>query len=239
MIAGFIQVLIWFPLQAVLINRMLRGYWRQFPLIFGFVLAEFLVAVAQSPTVWMAAFHRTQEAIAWRALLYERGEVFLEFFTFVVVINLIFRATAHLQSHSVMRVGCVAGAVMFVGISFWLHYDARLTVGLWMTPWTRDLNVGTSILDLALWSLLLAQRRKDDRLLLLSGALGIQFTGGAIGHSLREVAVQHHIAWLSLLGGKLVVATSFIRLYMWVRAFRRAPQPAGNCLAVDVPSGGG
>jgi hypothetical protein len=161
--------------------------------------------------------------------------VFVEFFTFVVVISLIFRASAHLKSRRPMRVGCVAGAILFVGISLWAHYDPRTTVGLWMTPWTRDLNVGTTILDLALWSLLLTQRRKDDRLLLLSGALGIQFTGSAIGHSLRSLATQHH-PWPSVMGGELVVLSSLIRVYLWARAFRQEPQVAAKRFALDVPS---
>jgi hypothetical protein len=169
-------------------------------------------------------------------LIYERGEVFLEFFTFVVVISLIFRASGHLQSRKVMRVACAAGAILFVGISLWVHYDPGIGVGYWMTPWTRDLNLGTTVLDLALWSLLLAQRRPDERLLLLSGALGIQFTGAAIGHSLRSLAAAHHTAWLSMLGAKLVVVTSLIRVYLWARAFRTAPQAADKGLVLGVPS---
>ncbi|HMD70525.1 MAG TPA: hypothetical protein VKF41_04240 [Bryobacteraceae bacterium] len=233
---SFVQASIWFFLQAVLITRLLRGNWRRFPLIFAFVIAEFLVAVSQIPTFWAASFHGTPATLSWSARVYERGEVFLEFFTFVVVISLIFRASAYLQSRRVMRVGCVAGAILFVGISFWVHYDPRIGVGLWMTPWTRDLNVGTTILDLALWSLLMAQRQKDDRLLLLSGALGIQFTGAAIGHSLRSLAPHFH-AWPAMIGGKVVVVSSLIRVYLWARAFRSAPQVAGKGIALDVPSG--
>jgi len=238
MLAALIQGLVWFWLQALVINRMLRGYWRRFPLIFAFVLAEFLVAVAEFPSVWTTLFYRTRDTLSWRALFYERGEVFLEFFTFVVVINLIFRATANLQSNKVLRVGCVVGAILFVGVSFWIHYDPHVTAGLWITPWTRDLNVGTTVLDLALWTLLLAQRQKDSRLLLLSGALGIQFTGAAIGHSLRSLATRQH-PWPSLIGGKLVLITVIIRVYLWARAFRTAPQPAGSGLALDVSSGQG
>jgi hypothetical protein len=226
----------WFALQAVVITRLLRGEWRRFPLIFVFVISEFLVGAAQTPTMWAVSFHQTPAAQSWSAAVYERGEVFLEFFTFVVVISLIFRATAHLQSREPMRVMCVAGAAMFVGISFWIHFNPGIGVGLWMTPWTRDLNFGTSILDLALWSLLMTQRRKDSRLLLLSGALGIQFAGTAIAHSLRTLATPQHIAWLSMLGAKLVVVSSIVRVYMWARAFRPVRVAAGKGLALDVPS---
>jgi hypothetical protein len=228
--------LVWFVLQAIVITRLLRGEWRRYPLIFVFVISEFLVGVAQVPTNLSLSFHQTAAAQSWSATVYERGEVFLEFFTFVVVISLIFRATAHLQSRGPMRVICVAGAALFVGTSFWIHFNPRVGVGLWMTPWTRDLNFGTSILDLALWSLLMTQRRKDSRLLLLSGALGIQFAGSAIAHSLRTLATPHHIGWLSMMGGKLVVVSSLFRVYLWARAFRPAPLVTGKGLALDVPS---
>jgi hypothetical protein len=231
--------LIWFVLQAVVITRLLRGGWRRYPLIFVFVITEFLVGVSQVPTTWAVALHRAPDTLSWRALIYERGEVFLEFFTFVVVISLIFRATAYLQSRGLMRVGCVAGAFLFVGFSFWAHYNAGIGVGLWMTPWTRDLKFCATILDLALWSLLFVQRRKDYRLLLLSGALGIELTGAAIGHSLRSLAIPQHIGWLSMFGAKVVVISSLIRVYLWARAFRSAPQVAGKGLVLDVPSGPG
>jgi hypothetical protein len=120
----------------------------------------------------------------------------------------------------------VAGAILFVGISFRIHYDPRASVGLWMTPWTRDLNVGTSILDLALWSLPMEQRGKDDRLLLLSGALGIQFTGAAMGHSMRSMATRYH-PWPAMAGGKVVVLTGIIRVYL-VGAGVSAVAPGGT-----------
>ena len=121
-----------------------------------------------------------------------------------------------------------------MGISFWTHYDPRVIVGLWMTPWTRDLNVGTTILDLALWSLPMEQREKDDRLLLLNGALGIEFTGAAIGHSMRSIATRYN-AWPAMAGGKVVVLTSIIRVYLWARAFRPPPQAARTGFARDDP----
>jgi hypothetical protein len=221
---NFTGVLLWYPLQALVITRLLRGEWRRFPLIFAFVISEFLVAVAEFPTVWASVFHRTQDALNWRAWFYQRGEVLLEFLIFLVVLSLIYRATSDLQSRDLMRAACVAGAILFVGISFLIHYNPRTIVGAWMTPWTRDLNVGTTVLDIALWLLLLARRQKNHRLLLLTAALGIQFTGSAIGDSLRSLASRQH-PWPSLAGGIIVVTAGLIRVYLWARAFRPAPVP--------------
>lgn len=218
---NFVQALIWFWFEAVLITRLVRGHWRRFPLLFAYVIADFLVAAAELPTMWTVTFHATQAARSWSARIYQRGEVFLEFLMFVLVISLIFRASEDLRSRRLLPMGCVAGAVLFVGISFWTHYNPRGSVGLWMAPWTRDLNVATSILDLALWSLLLEQRKKDERLLLLSGALGIEFTGAAIGHSMRSMATRYH-AWPAIAGGKVVAIATILRVYLWVRAFQPA-----------------
>jgi len=92
-----------------------------------------------------------------------------------------------------------------------------------MTPWTRDLNLCSAILDMALWALLIASRDKDYCLLLLSGGLGIRFTGEAIGTSLRQLALSTRSRPLSLSGGVLMVLANLVFLYVWWQAFRRRP----------------
>jgi hypothetical protein len=109
-----------------------------------------------------------------------------------------------------------------------------------MTPWTRDLNFGSAILDLGLWTLLVASREKDRLLLMLSGALGIQFTGEAIGGSLRNVAVAIYgrtvqARPLILTGNVLMMAADLACMYIWWRAFREAR--AGAPQAYSPPGG--
>jgi hypothetical protein len=55
---------------------------------------------------------------------------------------------------------------------------------------------------------------------------------------LRSLA-PHHSFWSAILGGKVVAISSLIRVYLWARAFRPAPQVAGKGFALDVPSGPG
>jgi hypothetical protein len=92
-----------------------------------------------------------------------------------------------------------------------------------MTPWTRDLNFCSAILDLALWALLIAAREKDQCLLLLSGGLGIKFTGEAVGTSIRQLALRTRSRTLSLSGGVLMLLANLIFLYIWWQAFRTTP----------------
>ena len=76
------------------------------------------------------------------------------------------------------------------------------------------------VLDLILWSLLIAARRPDRRLLLLSGGLGMLLTGAIMGESLRHLSRS-----LVLAGILLEVGTSMFGLYIWWRALRLAPVP--------------
>jgi len=93
--------------------------------------------------------------------------------------------------------------------------------GVWMALWIRDLNFfGSAVLDLALWALLLRSRSKDSRLLLVSGGLGIQFTGEAIGDSLRSMAVQHHSRPLSFTGSLITTLVDLLCVYIIWQAFR-------------------
>ena len=89
-----------------------------------------------------------------------------------------------------------------------------------MTPWTRDISVCATILDLALWMMLIASRNADRRLLLISGALGMQFTGEAIGEAIRNLSMPHMVKALSLTGSVVSVAADMACLYVWWQTFR-------------------
>ena len=99
-----------------------------------------------------------------------------------------------------------------------------------MTPWTRDLNFSSVILDLGLWMMLIGQRKKDQRLLMLSGALGIEFTGDAIGASLRQLAQRNHSRSISFTGGTLGMLADLTFLFIWWQTFRtdKAAVPAAD-----------
>jgi hypothetical protein len=76
---------------------------------------------------------------------------------------------------------------------------------------------------MALWAMLIAAREKDHRLLLLSGGLGIQFTGDAIGRSIRQLALRTRSHGVSLSGAVLMMLADLTFLYIWWQALRTAP----------------
>jgi hypothetical protein len=216
-------VLVGLPLQLLIIAALLRGgCYRRFPLIFIYMIGDFFTTVVELPSA--AGYDR---GMRWAAItlpaVYWLDEVIMQVLVYAVVMSLIYQATGKLRSRRIVRASLIAGAILFAGISFLIHRDPALNAGSFMTPWTRDLNFSSAILDLALWALLIASREKDHRLLLLSGGLGIQFTGEAIGTSIRQLALRTRSRAISLTGGVTMLLASLVFLYIWWQALRTAP----------------
>jgi|SRR5215470_15206404 hypothetical protein len=202
------------PLELLVIAAILKSRaWRTFPFIFAYAVALFITSVVEIPAyiAYFAGIHHRRS----RAFFYWINEGVLQILIFAAVISLIYHATSALRNRTTIRRALVAGAVLFAPLSLALHYDPNAVVGQWMTLVSRDLNLCTAVLDLALWMILLAFRPGDHRLLLLSGGLGVQFAGEAIGHSLRQVSRV-----TVLLGSVVVVLANLACLYVWWQTFR-------------------
>jgi hypothetical protein len=214
------KLLVWFPLELLVIATLLRGQARRFPFILAYVIAEFLVVAAEIPAYW-AVYQGDKHAWDRQYWLYSVNEVILQVLIYAVVISLIYKATEASRSRRMVRVSVVAGAFVFALGSFLIHYlPLHAATSDWMTPWTRDLNFCSVILDLAVWGLLISSRVKDHRLLLLSGGLGLRFTGEAIGDSLRQLALERRWHNLSYGGSLLVSFVDLLCLYIWWQALR-------------------
>lgn len=206
-----------------------RGAYRQFPFVFAWVTVDFLTTVVEMPSNLAYLYSGRPASLHWLVTYYWIDEAIMQVLIYAVVIGLIFRATSDLPTRRILRAALIIFAILFAGISFLVHFDAQVntwSIGAWLTPWNRDLNVCSAILDLALWALLLASKRKDHQLLLLSGALGIQFTGEAIGASFRHLATARRSRLLVNAGDAVVVLTSLLLLYIWWQAFRPRARPS-------------
>lgn len=215
--------LISLPLQVLTIRAMLRGGFRTYPLVFAYLIAALLTTVIEVPLSLAYYSNNTRETARAYAWWYWRDEAVVEILILSVVINLIYYATSNLDSRRILRLLLIAGAVVFVGISFLINYDPNPKVffGVWATHWVSQVKFCAAILDLALWAMLIAARKKDYRVLMLTCGLGIMFTGGAIGDSLRNLASAHEYHVLSIIGGIIMLISDTVRLYIWWRAFRK------------------
>jgi hypothetical protein len=210
--------LIGLPLELLIVAALVRGPYRRFPFIMLYGVALFLTTVLEI-SVYEAYYHSGMRLGRTFAQFYWIDEGIRQTLLFAVVISLVYLASAALRSRAVVRGSLVCGAVIFAAAAFLGHYDAKAVVGEWMTLWLRDLNFSAAILDLGLWAMLLASRHKDPRLLLLSGALGIQFTGEAIGQSLR-----HLFPWQLSPGDVVTLLANLVCLWIWWQALRTVPQ---------------
>jgi hypothetical protein len=219
--------LVGLPLEVLIIAALVRGPYRRFPILFAYTIVTFLTTVVEIPAN-IAYYLGDRQPLRSRASYYWLNERVLLVLLFLVVVALIWHATAHIRSRRLVRLILIVGPLLFASASFLIHYNPNASVvGEWMTPWTRDLNFGSAILDLGLWTLLIASREKDRLLLILSGALGIQFAGEAMGGALRNLAVAIYgptarARPVLMTGNILMMAADLACMYIWWQAFRQA-----------------
>jgi hypothetical protein len=201
---------------------------RRYPLVFAYVLVVFLTTVVEMPTA-LAYYHGQPSRAVHETMVahYWRNEGILQVTIFAAVISLIYSASSKLESRRLVRFALVTGFMLVVGISYLINYDPNVRLGVWMTPWTRDLKFCSAILDLALWALLIRAKEKNRILLAVSGGLGIMFAGGAIGEALRNLSTASQLHGLSTAGGLLVIGADMMLLYILWQVFRKGPAAGG------------
>jgi len=206
------------PLGVLTIRALLRGEYRHYPILLLYLVVDLLTSVLEILTraLPIAESREARRTFIW---IYWIDERIIQFLLFLLVLSLVYRSSAHLRTRRALVFLLVCFSVLYAGGSLLWHRDPHLTVSRWMTPWTRDMNFAAAILDLGLWALLISRPKRDWRLLMVSGALGIQFTGGAIGQSLRDLS--HEAVLLSSL---LIVASNVACLYIWWQVFRKPRQ---------------
>src|SRR5580658_310348 len=230
-----LQLICWaigLPLSVLVIHALRRGGYRQYPVLFLYQIVDFLMTVASLPLYIEYYIYHTPAARTNMATWFLWDELLLQPLVYAVVVSLIYRATEKAPSRGPVRGALIGGAVLIAGASFFYHYNPDIIRGEWLALWTRDLSFSSAILDLALWFLLLASRVKDSRLLMISGGLGIQFAGEAIGESLRSIASErrrsHALSFtsgLSFTGSLLTSLVDMLSLYIIWQAVRTIKIP--------------
>lgn len=233
-----LQVVGWvigLPLEVLIITALLRGGYRRFPFVFAYIVIDLITTIVEMPAA-LGYVRGASEGGTMYAFLYWIDEVVLQVLIYAVVMSLIYSATRHLRSRRVVRISLIAGAVLIAGISFLIHYHPSLNTGAFMTPWTRDLNFCSAILDLGLWALLIGSRTRDRQMLLLSGALGIKFAGESIGESVRQIAIRSRSRPISLTGNVIIMLANIFFFYVWWQALRTSPDEPPRRRSPEPPA---
>src|SRR5215472_950321 len=232
-----LQVVGWafgLPLQILIITTLLRGGYRRFPFVFAYIVTDFVTTALEIPPA-LSYVRGMRQSATPLAFVYWIDEIVLQVLIYAVVVSFIYELTRHLPSRRLLRASVVAGAILPAAISFVIHFNPTLNTGSWMTPWTRDLNFYSAILDLGLWALLIASRSRDHQMLLLTGGLGIKFAGESIGESVRQLAIQNRSKPISLTGNVIIMVANIFFFYVWWHAVRTAKKNGSRPLAETAP----
>lgn len=208
-----------FSLQVLVLRALLSGPGKRYRLLLAYIIALFLGTIME-----VAAYTSGSLGRSWQ--LYWINDAALQALMFAVVISLIHQAMAAARVRSATQRKLILAAFLLFALLFILHAGPREKVNAWMTLISRDLSFAAVVLDLLLWTTLVASKTKNQELLMLSGGLGIQFTGAAIGQSIRQLALRMspQYRWVALAGSLLVVISHLVCLYVWWQTFRRARQ---------------
>jgi hypothetical protein len=200
-------------LQVLVIWSLRRGAYRDYPFVLAYCAVSILTTVADA----LVISEILKLSPAALRVNYYRNAALRQVLLFTVVVSLIDRAMKSKPYRERVRVLLTVAAGLAVGLSLYIHSGAY-KFSLWMTQVTRDLSFGSVALTLLLWSTLIASKKKDDQLLMITGGLGLQFTGEAIGQSLRQLS--QHRPTILLLANILLSVSHLMRLYVWREAFR-------------------
>jgi hypothetical protein len=218
-----------FFLHVFVVASLWRGAWKSYPFVLAYCLLYLATSIGEAA---MFGNLITASQVS-KTVYFYRVNALRDFLLFAVVVSLIEHAMSDKPYRLRVRYLLGALAVVAVGLSLLVHSDAGNFV-LWMTQVARDLSFGSAVLTLLLWSILVVSRGKDRQMLMVTGGLGLQFTGEAIGQSLRQLSTsgglsptQHRV--LLVIGNLLLSAAHVIRLYVWWQAFRSgAADPRKN-----------
>jgi hypothetical protein len=202
-------ILLGVALQILVIAALLRGRYREFRLLFVYVLVLFLTTVID------AAIFYDRELYAQVSRYYWVTDLIRQALIFLVVLSFIHRALDRDRRALPVRVLWAGAGLAFFGLLF-LTRDP--TAVYWSRNLSRNLGFLAVILNLALWALLIRFRREDHVLLMVTGGMGLQMAGKAIGYSLRRLSSSTVV-----IGDLVIVLSHLLCLYIWWQAFRRRP----------------
>lgn len=205
-------------LQFLVVAALLGGAWREYKT--AFLYSCLLVVATVADIVMNAAFGK----MTWPYVIYYwTAEVLRQTALYAVVVSLVSHAIPNNRLRAALIRLLICLAVIFWAGSLYIHEVSKFS--LWMSRVVRNLSFCSSIANLALWFVLIAAEKKDARLLMITGGLGLQMTGDAIGQSLRQVS--RTTTWP---GDMVLVLTHFLCLYIWWQAFQQKPSPVDRML---------
>ncbi len=206
--------------QVLLIAALVRGSYRDFPFLFAYAIASFLATAVEVAAIL--------DLMGWSRYTYKYywiNDVILQILIVLLVLSLMHLSLQQNPQRPIVMRMLGLGVVAVAGVSLAVYWDEPLNQE--MTNVARNLSFAAVLLNLVLWMSLIRHRLPDRRVLLISGALGIQMAGQAIGHSLRQLATPRRSVPLVMAGNVVIAVAHVMCLYLWWQVLRKhAVQPS-------------
>ncbi len=200
--------------QYLVTQALLSGPFRQFTVIFAYLLCLTVTTITEIlMRLDVGKLGATYNRYYWA------GDLLRESALYAVVISLVLHAMPNSRRRAALLRLLVALALLFWVGSIVVYQDPNLNK--WMTKVVRNLSFCSAVSTLILWFVLIASEKRDTRLLVITGGLGLQMTGEAIGQSLRQISKN-----TEMIGFLTMLFAHFLCLYVWWRAFSTSPEDA-------------
>jgi hypothetical protein len=200
--------------QLLLIAVLVRGSYRTFPFLFAYAVAAFLATAVEVAAIL--------DLMWWSTYTYKYywiNDLILQSLIMLLVLSLVYQSMQdNPKRPSTIRL-LVLGVVIVAAASLAFYWSKPLNER--MTDVARNLSFSAVLLNLVLWMSLIRRRLPDPRLLVISGALGIQMAGQAIGHSLRQLAAPRRSVLLVTAGNVMIAASHVMCMYLCWQTLRQ------------------
>jgi len=206
-------------LQVVVVLFLILGPFRKYALLLTYCVVQLAATVAEI----LLSHEGGREAGRQSALfikVYWTDEIVIDSLLFLLVIVLTYRALEGKPQRAAIGKVLAAVVVTAAVAPFLVFYGRPLFKTSWFNGTSQFLNFGAALMNLALWTAMLSNRRRDAQLLSVSAGLGVLVTGAALGYGLRQFTMRGGNA--RDLANLFKSATYVSSMLIWCWAFRPA-----------------
>jgi hypothetical protein len=200
-------------LQSVLlVCLLLRRNFRRYPLLLAYSIVVFTATVAE-----VIVFKAMGPASIGYRHLYMADEAIIDLLLFLMVIMMTYQATGENPLRA--QIGRLLAVVVTAAVLLPFVLFRSPIFGLrWFFETSQMLNFGGALMNLALWTALLGNKKRDPLLLPVSAGLGVAVTGAAVTYGLL------HFRWATSgtahdLVNLIKSVAYLISLVIWCRTF--------------------
>ena len=208
-------------LQVFVVLFLLLGPVRKYALLFTYCLVQLVATVVE---IFLSHEGGRRVTSALFIKVYWTDEIVIDSLLFLLVIVLTYRALeGKPQRAAIGKV--LAGVVVIAAVApFVVFYGRPLFKTSWFNGTAQFLNFGAALMNLALWTAMLANKRREPQLLAVSAGLGVLVTGAALGYGLRQFTMRGGNP--RDLANLFKAVTYLTSMLIWCWAFRPAPRKA-------------